>query len=337
VPDPDGIARFVGLTSTIPVEIVFAAGLTPLDLNNLFITAERPETLIHQAEADGFAHNVCVWIKGIYAVVCLRGIQRVIAVTGGDCSSTVALGEVLASRGVEVIPFHYPSDRRRESILVALESLKSALSASWPEVARVKQRLDPIRRKLRELDRLTFEENLVTGGENHRFLVNSSDFSADPDRFESELETFLELARKRSPLTEEVRLGFLGVPSVYDGVYEFVESLGGRVVFNEVQRQFSMPYEEDDLATQYLRYTYPYEVNGRIEDIRSAVRERNLDGLIHYTQTFCFRQIHDILMRKYLPVPILTLEGDRPGPLDGRSATRIETFVEMLRERRPRR
>jgi benzoyl-CoA reductase/2-hydroxyglutaryl-CoA dehydratase subunit BcrC/BadD/HgdB len=187
-----------------------------------------------------------------------------------------------------------------------------------------------------ELDRLTFAENLVTGGENHRFLVNSSDFSSDPDRFDTELESFLVEARKRLPLGGEIRLGFLGVPSVYDGIYEFIESLGGRVVFNEVQRQFSMPYEEDDLVTQYLRYTYPYEVKGRIQDIQTAVRERNLDGLIHYTQTFCFRQIHDILMRKYLAVPILTLEGDRPGSLDGRSATRIETFVEMLRERKSR-
>jgi benzoyl-CoA reductase/2-hydroxyglutaryl-CoA dehydratase subunit BcrC/BadD/HgdB len=333
---PDALSKLVGLTSTIPVEIVLAAGLAPVDLNNLFITAEMPEGLIEQAEADGFAHNVCAWIKGIYAAVCLRGIQRVIAVTGGDCSNTVALGEVLASRGVEVIPFHYPSDRSPDSLRKAMDALRSAFGASWPEVSRTKQRLDRNRQRLMELDRLTFEENLVTGGENHRFLVNSSDFSSDPDRFEKEVETFLEETRKRSPLGGEVRVGFLGVPSVYEGLYEFIESLGARVVFNEVQRQFSMPYAEKDIVTQYLRYTYPYEVKGRIEDILTAVRERNLDGLIHYTQTFCFRQIHDILMRKYLPVPILTLEGDRPGSLDGRSATRIETFVEMLRERKSR-
>ncbi|MEW6664365.1 MAG: 2-hydroxyacyl-CoA dehydratase [Thermodesulfobacteriota bacterium] len=329
---PDSPSNIVGLTSTIPVEIVLAAGFTPVDLNNLFITAEKPEDLIQQAESDGFSHNVCAWIKGIYAVVCVRGIGRVIAVTGGDCSNTVALGEVLVSRGVEVIPFRYPADRSRASLLGEMNSLRSAFGASWSQVSRTKLRLDRIRRRLMELDRLTFEENLVRGGENHRFLVNSSDFSSDPDLFEGELEAFLEEARKRSPFRAEVRLGFLGVPSVYEGLYEFIESLGGTVVFNEVQRQFSMPYAEDDIVAQYLRYTYPYEVKGRIEDILAAVRERNLDGLIHYTQTFCFRQIHDILMRKYLPVPILTLEGDRPGRLDGRSATRIETFVEMLRE-----
>ncbi len=32
----------VGLTTTIPVEVVLAAGLTPVDLNNLFIADPRP-------------------------------------------------------------------------------------------------------------------------------------------------------------------------------------------------------------------------------------------------------------------------------------------------------
>ena len=56
--------------------------------------------------------------------------------------------------------------------------------------------------------------------------------------------------------------------------------------------------------------------------------------MIHYTQTFCYRQIYDILLRKNLPVPILTLEGDRPGPLDSRTSLRIETFIQMLKDRK---
>jgi benzoyl-CoA reductase/2-hydroxyglutaryl-CoA dehydratase subunit BcrC/BadD/HgdB len=124
------------------------------------------------------------------------------------------------------------------------------------------------------------------------------------------------------------------VPPIFSGFYEFIESLGARVIFNEVQRQFSMPFGEEDLVEQYLLYTYPYSIEGRIRDIQRALAARELDGLIHYTQTFCYRQIYDILLRDALPIPILTLEGDRPGPLDGRSALRIETFVEMLREKR---
>ena len=56
-----------------------------------------------------------------------------------------------------------------------------------------------------------------------------------------------------------------------------------------------------------------------------------MDGLIHYTQTFCFRQIYDIILRESLPLPILTIEGDKPGKVDSRTAIRLETFVEMLR------
>ena len=117
-----------------------------------------------------------------------------------------------------------------------------------------------------------------------------------------------------------------------DGLRETIESFGARVVFNEIQRQFSMPHEEDDIIDLYLKYTYPYEIEGRIEDIKSAIKERELDGLIHYTQTFCFRQIYDIILRESLSLPILTLEADRPGKLDSRTALRLETFVEMLRD-----
>ncbi|RLB69432.1 MAG: 2-hydroxyacyl-CoA dehydratase, partial [Deltaproteobacteria bacterium] len=33
----------IGITSTIPVEVVLAAGHTPCDLNNIFISASDPE------------------------------------------------------------------------------------------------------------------------------------------------------------------------------------------------------------------------------------------------------------------------------------------------------
>ena len=112
-----------------------------------------------------------------------------------------------------------------------------------------------------------------------------------------------------------------------------MESLGARVVFNEVQRQFSMPFDEEDIVERYLRYTYPYGMEGRLRDIETEIHERRLDGLIHYTQTFCYRQIYDMILRESLSLPILTLEGDRPGRIDSRTAFRIETFVEMLKDR----
>ena len=64
-----------------------------------------------------------------------------------------------------------------------------------------------------------------------------------------------------------------------------------------------MPYESPDLVEQYLRYTYPYDIGGRLADLQEAVATRRLDGLVHYTQSFCFRQMFDQFLRDHLDVP----------------------------------
>jgi benzoyl-CoA reductase/2-hydroxyglutaryl-CoA dehydratase subunit BcrC/BadD/HgdB len=112
-----------------------------------------------------------------------------------------------------------------------------------------------------------------------------------------------------------------------------VEELGARVVFNETQRQFSMTADSPTLADQYLAFTYPYDIFLRLRDIEQEVHRRRIHGLIHYVQSFCFRQIHDHMIHRASSVPVLTLEGDRPGQLDARARLRIESFVEMLTQR----
>ncbi len=322
----------VGITATVPVEVIYAAGLVPVDLNNIFIVSPTAREYVQEAEIAGFATNICAWIKGIYYVTLDKGFSRIIAVTGGDCSNTIALGEVLQGQGVEVIPFEYPLDRSRESLLMAVENLMDRFGVSWEEVNRAKERLDRIREKLRVLDRYTYESNVVSGFENHLFLVSSSDFWGDPDAFENKLDQVLADVKRRRPFADGVRIGFLGVPPIFTDFYDVIEQKEARVVFNEVQRQFSMPFfDSEDLIGQYLSYTYPYGAQGRISDIRTEVSRRKIQGLIHYTQTFCYRQIYDIILREKIDVPILTLEGDRPGKVDTRTALRIETFIEMLR------
>jgi len=322
----------IGLTTTVPVEIIYAAGLKPVDLNNLFINSENPGELLRTAEADGFSHNICAWIKGIYATVLLHRIENVVAVTGGDCSNTVALAEVLERRGVRVIPFNYPLDRDRDALVTEMEKFRKVFSVEWSDIEAVRKRLDRIRQKLVRLDELTYRENRVSGFENHLYLVSSSDFNGEPDAFEHGLELFLAEAEKREESRAGIRLGYLGVPPILNGFYEVIESFDARVVYNEIQRQFSLPFLDRDLVDRYLSYTYPYDIKGRVRDIEKAIQERHLDGLIHYTQTFCHRQIYDIVLREALEIPILTLEGDRPGKVDSRTAFRIETFVEMLRD-----
>lgn len=324
----------VGLTTTIPVEIVYAAGWVPVDLNNIFISGEKPGSAVDRAEQAGFPRNICGWIKGLYTTLLdAQDIHDVIAVTQGDCSNTHALMETWQVTGVNVIPFAFPYDRDYDLLKLQMEKLMDALGTDWDSVYKWKTSLDRVRQKAHLVDRLTWEKGSVTGGTNHLALVGCSDFNGDPDAYERDLDKIIETANLNEQVknTGRVRIGYVGVPPITTDVYQYIEDLGAQIVYNEVQRQFAMPFEEGDIVEQYRRYTYPYPVFGRLDDINREISQRNIDGIIHYTQSFCFRQIEDIILRKQVKVPILTLEGDRPGPLDARSRMRIDSFVDMLR------
>lgn len=325
----------VGFTTTIPLEVLIAAGRRPADLNNLFINDPDPQGLIEEAEVAGFPRNICGWIKGIYGVAIRRGIRDLVAVTEGDCSNTKALMEVLTMHGVTAVPFAYPYDRSAVTLSHEIDKLAHHFGATPAAIEAARSRLDRVRRKVHEIDRLTWQEDRVSGGENHYFQVCTSDMNGDPDRFEAEVDTFLAAARRRPPFREELRFAFIGVPPIFADFYPALEEMGVRVVFNETQRQFSMPFVTADLVEQYRRYTYPYDIFTRIDDIAPELARRRVSGIIHYVQSFCFRQIEDLIIRRRLHFPVLTLEGDRPGPVDARTRIRLEGFVEMLRSRRP--
>ena len=322
--------RRIGITTTVPAEIIYAAGLVPVDLNNRFITAREPSKLVEDAEQAGFPRNICAWIKGLYAAARREGIRRLIAVARGDCSNTHALAEILETEGVDIIDFSFPYGRGEAELDAELGKLCAALGTSRPAAEREKQRLDRCRAPVHEIDRLTWEERRVTGEENHLWQINCSDLRGDPEAFAAEAESFLETAVARPPMPPGVRLGLIGIPPICSDLYRTLESLGGRVVFNEMQRQFSMPYRTGSLAEQYRRYTYPYDIFFRLDDIEREIERRRPDAIIHYVQSFCFRGIQDRLVRARLKLPVLTLECDRPGPLDARNRTRLEAFMEML-------
>jgi benzoyl-CoA reductase/2-hydroxyglutaryl-CoA dehydratase subunit BcrC/BadD/HgdB len=326
--------RAVGITTTVPVEVILAADLVPVDLNNVFITAPDPDELVARAERAGFPRTCCCWTKGIYGAARQLGIDRVIGVTRGDCSNAEALLEVLRHEGRKCIRFDYPSTPEPAAMQRALERLADELGADLAEAERWRDRLAPLRALADRIDRLTHEQARVHGLENHLWLVSTSDFCTDPDRYRAEADRFLDAAAAREPIGHSLRLGLCGVPPIVPDLYDFLESQGALIVFNETPRQFAMLQDSEALADQYSRYTYPYGVFGRIEDVREECKARRLDGLVHYVQSFCHRRIEDRILRDRLELPILTLEADRPGPLPGQLKTRLEAFVQMLAARR---
>jgi benzoyl-CoA reductase/2-hydroxyglutaryl-CoA dehydratase subunit BcrC/BadD/HgdB len=315
------------------VEVLYAAGRPPVDLNNAFVTGPA-DADIRTAESAGFPANCCAWIKGIYGAARRLGLRDVVGVVQGDCSNTHALMEIWTAEGVRVHHFEYPYPPSRIRLGSELQSFCAAWGASREKAERMKARLDAVRDGLREIDRLTWQTGQVTGAENHLWLVGASDFGGDPAAYADRAAAFLGEARGRTEGRADVRLGLLGIPPICDGLHEFVESRGAAVVFNEFQRQFAMLGRSADLIEQYLAYTYPYGVGARIADIEREAARRRIDGLVHYVQSFCFRHIQDRLIREEVGIPVLTLEVDRPGPIDGRSQTRLEAFLELIRGHR---
>ncbi len=328
----------IGITTTVPIEILLAAGYQPVDLNNVFITDPNPERLVTIAERAGFPLNCCSWIKGIYGVCMEQGIDNVLCVTTGDCSNTVMLMEVLRLKGINAVPFAYPEQPDTGQMQLALEALAKTLNTSLDAAEQVRAELQPCRKLASKLDEATWKESLVSGGENHLWLVSASDFNQDHHKYHQELKEFLRTCQQRQPYPQEwLRLAYIGVPSVYgQELYPYLETKGGRVVFNEIQRQFAMPRPGSSLAEQYANFTYPYSIYDRLKDITAELKKRRIDGVIHYVQAFCYRGIGDIIFREALGLPILTLEGNDDFFLTNHVKTRLEAFLDMLQRSRRR-
>ncbi len=322
----------IGITTTVPIEILLAAGYQPVDLNNVFITDPSPERLVNIAERAGFPLNCCSWIKGIYGVCMDYGIDTVLCVTTGDCSNTIMLMEVLKLKGLKVIPFAYPDRPSPRRMQYTLEALAETLGTTLEAANRVRSELKPCRRLALKLDQLTWKDGLVSGFENHLWLVSTSDFNQDYHQYYQQLQELLATCRQRRPYPpDSLRLAYIGVPSVYaQDLYHHLESNGAKVVFNEIQRQFAMPEPGNSLAEQYSNYTYPYSIYERLRDITTELKRRQVDGVIHYVQAFCHRGIGDIIFRDALKLPILTLEGNDEFFLTHHIKTRVEAFIDML-------
>lgn len=327
----------IGITTTVPAEILLAAGYQPIDLNNVLVSSPAPSRFITIAERAGFPLNCCAWIKGLYGVCIDGGYDTLLGVTGGDCSNTLMLVEVLKRKGINTIAFAYPPRPDVRLVQSALEELAATLGTTLEAAEQTRKELQPAREAVLKLDDMTWRDNTVSGWENHLMLVSASDFNGNVYGYERDVIVLKEECRHRFPSPpDEIRLAYIGVPPVYASqFYPYLEEHGARVVFNEIQRQFAMPEPGNSLAEQYANYTYPYGTAERLTDIQLQLQRREIHGIIHYVQAFCHRGIADIIFRDTFDLPVLTLEGNAEFMLDNHVRTRIEAFLDMIRRGRP--
>ncbi len=322
----------IGLTTTAPIEVLIAAGYTPIDINNLFITSNNYLDYIEFAEKDGFPNNSCAWIKGIYGACIANGIKEIVGIVEGDCSNTTALLDVLKYKGLKVYSFSYPHSHELDDVKKEINDFIKLFDTDIKSVEVFRDSLKKVRKLAKEIDELTYRENKISGFENHLYQLCMSDFNGDAVNYEMELLKLKELAKERLPFNQKIRLGFIGVPPMTIDIFDYVEMFDARFVYNEVQREFAFPRVEKALTIydQYYDYTYPYDLDFRLNEIKSQINERNIDGIIHYTQASCYRAIDDIVIKKSIDIPILTIEGDKLNALDARTKLRLEAFLDML-------
>jgi benzoyl-CoA reductase/2-hydroxyglutaryl-CoA dehydratase subunit BcrC/BadD/HgdB len=326
----------IGITTTVPIEVLLSAGYQPIDLNNVFISDSNPDNLVSIAEKDGFPLNCCTWIKGIYGVCKNNSIDTVFCVTTGDCSNTTMLMEVWKLKGLKVFQFAFPSIPDTDQMQIALEKLAAELKTSLLDAEKIRLKLKPVRASINKLDELTWKDGKVSGYENHYWQVTSSDFNQNPLKYHGDVKALYSLCLQRKPHSSDVlRIAYLGVPPIFArDLHSYLEKNGAITVFNEIQRQFTMPQNAASLAEQYTHYTYPYSIFNRLKDIKREIKKRNVDGIIHYVQAFCHRGIGDIILRESLDIPMLTLEGNQDFYLTQHIKTRIEAFLDMVRRQR---
>jgi len=281
--------------------------------------------------------NTCSWIKGLLGVMedLKDKITTIIAVTEGDCSNNHSLINLYKYYypHINIIPFSFPTDKNPEKLKMELDKLKRIFSVSDTSIIESKQILDKIREKIKKFDQMQNDNHSLAGRLIQQTLVSSSDFNSNYQQYELDLDQSINILNKKKASPKRIKIGYTGVPTIISDLFDHIEdSFPIDVTFFEVEQDFAMYKKKINILDQYLSFNYPYDIFPRIKLINNEIKKRGLKAMIHYTQSFCHRQIDDILVHKLLDVPVLTIEGEAPGVLDMRTKNRIECFMENILE-----
>jgi predicted CoA-substrate-specific enzyme activase len=345
----------IGLFSTIPVEIIFAAGAVPVDVNNLFVTHVNPGRLLEIAHEHGFPNTVCAWTRGLFGAVMEEGISQVVVVPHGDCSMNLAMADRLEAAGVRVYRFHYPLEALDpvSALREEISRLAKELGTDLKAARRIFDEFRPLRQTLRDLDHGLWTADNVPAEQVRVAQLSATDFLGDAEVFKQRLTSVgstidhrpsysalptspaglrrtSRATKDKSTINHPLRVALFGVPGLLSDLVPYLEELGARVVLFETEHAFAMLSDGDSLEEQYSPqgYSYPYGIEVRLKRFLELCRQRSVDRVVYYQQAFCH---HNLETRRVLaalaPLPVLALEGDVPGMLTQRDRLRLETFV----------
>ncbi len=134
--------------------------------------------------------------------------------------------------------------------------------------------------------------------------------------------------------------------SMLDGspLVRLLESFGARVVSSDICNggRFikEIPLYSDPLYSLSKAYLEKipcarmYDTEARISYIKNEINRTGARGVIYYSLKFCDPYLYEApIVREFLEktgIPVLFIEGEYTGKVDGRCRTRTQAFIEML-------
>jgi benzoyl-CoA reductase/2-hydroxyglutaryl-CoA dehydratase subunit BcrC/BadD/HgdB len=311
----DCLMDTVGITALVPPELIFACGKLPCDVNNFV-----PKSNLQPSD------KLCAW-TAIWRDLILNAqlpIDSLVVVAGGDCHNALVDGEKIEMSGIPSLYFFYPFEKDVDYLFNQLERLTDFLGGI--KDPNVFEKIGSLKQKILDLDRLRVNGK-VSGELAFKIMVSCSDFKGDINLFENILRDV-----KEEHVEYAHRIALLGVPPINLDFHKLLASFGFHVVYDELPYEFARLSGNnlEELARSYVDYTFARNIEFRVKFLKKELKNRKLDGIIHYTQFACHHLLEDDILKKNLKYPFLTIQGDLPGKTSRQAKLRLEAFSEML-------
>jgi benzoyl-CoA reductase/2-hydroxyglutaryl-CoA dehydratase subunit BcrC/BadD/HgdB len=307
----------IGITALVPPEAIYAHGHSSVDVNNLVPSScLKPKV------------KLCAW-TAIWREIIIRKeleLDSLIVVASGDCYNSIVDGQKVESKGYPVKYFFYPFDGNSDEMKKEIEKLSLFLGEKTNE--EIYENIYRLKKESMELDKRRSKYELW-GSDLFPFLISFSDMGGNISALHKKIEQF-----EYREDVEGIPIALIGIPPIYFDFHEITENIGFHIVFDELPFEFIRlcGKNEREIANSYASYSFARDLEYRTNLLKKELKKRKVEGIVHYTQFPCHHILEDEILRKKLPYPMLTIQGDLPQKTPEQIKLRLEAFYEMLEE-----
>ena len=344
-----------------PVEIFQCFGLNPTSLEMLagFMSGFRTEDyFIDRAESIGIAPTLCSYHKHFLGTV-ESGVMpspAFIAVTSAACDGNINTMRYAAlRRGMKLFAVDVPHEDSEEAVRYVASQLYDMIGQleqvtgkrlDMDELSETVRRENESKRLMRSFTResvkrwypntltaltaLLYPTHLSIGSESalRLFQILAEDIKKYPEKEMNRIMWIHLLPYYQETLRKYFNLSDQNYINVYDLPLDYMEEMDAR-----------RPVEA--IARKMIRNVYNGDFSRKTDMISDLIEEFHPDGVIHYCHWGCKQSSGGVMLLREklsaIDMPLLVLDGDaldRRNDQDGQLKTRLEAFLEMVKNRR---